>query len=105
MNLTSIHSVYLIGIGGIGMSALARWFKQNNYIVGGYDKTILGLRHVYVFEYGKIIKGTSLTREASTRTVKGKWLKGFDIIHQDDNNILNEDVKTDIATYTDSVRF
>jgi UDP-N-acetylmuramate--alanine ligase len=39
VNLKSIHSVYLIGIGGIGMSALARWFKQNNYIVGGYDKT------------------------------------------------------------------
>ncbi|ABG59988.1 UDP-N-acetylmuramate--L-alanine ligase [Cytophaga hutchinsonii] len=39
MNLTHIHSVYLIGIGGIGMSALARWFKQNNYNVGGYDKT------------------------------------------------------------------
>ncbi|WP_299251141.1 UDP-N-acetylmuramate--L-alanine ligase [uncultured Cytophaga sp.] len=39
MNLKSIHSVYLIGIGGIGMSALARWFKQNNYAVGGYDKT------------------------------------------------------------------
>lgn len=39
MNLRNIHSVYLIGIGGIGMSALARWFKQNNYTVGGYDKT------------------------------------------------------------------
>lgn len=39
MNLTNVHSVYLIGIGGIGMSALARWFKQNNYNVGGYDKT------------------------------------------------------------------
>jgi UDP-N-acetylmuramate--alanine ligase len=39
VNLKSIHSVYLIGIGGIGMSALARWFKQNNYTVGGYDKT------------------------------------------------------------------
>ncbi len=39
MNLKNIHSVYLIGIGGIGMSALARWFKQNNYTVGGYDKT------------------------------------------------------------------
>lgn len=39
MNISSVHSVYLIGIGGIGMSALARWFKQNNYTVGGYDKT------------------------------------------------------------------
>ncbi|MGN6646363.1 MAG: UDP-N-acetylmuramate--L-alanine ligase [Cytophaga sp.] len=39
MNLKNVHSIYLIGIGGIGMSALARWFKQNNYTVGGYDKT------------------------------------------------------------------
>ncbi len=39
MNINNVHSVYLVGIGGIGMSALARWFKQNNYVVGGYDKT------------------------------------------------------------------
>mgnify|MGYP006158509219 CR=1 FL=1 len=31
--------VYFIGIGGIGMSALARYFKQNGLTVGGYDKT------------------------------------------------------------------
>lgn len=39
MNISTVHSVYLIGIGGIGMSALARWFKQNGFAVGGYDKT------------------------------------------------------------------
>lgn len=32
-------NVYFIGIGGIGMSALARYFKQNGLNVGGYDKT------------------------------------------------------------------
>ena len=31
--------VYFIGIGGIGMSALARYFHQNGLTVGGYDKT------------------------------------------------------------------
>jgi len=31
--------VYFIGIGGIGMSALARYFNQNGLTVGGYDKT------------------------------------------------------------------
>ncbi len=30
--------VYLIGIGGIGMSALARWFNASGYDVAGYDK-------------------------------------------------------------------
>ena len=32
-------SVYFIGIGGIGMSALARYFHSKNYRVSGYDKT------------------------------------------------------------------
>jgi UDP-N-acetylmuramate--alanine ligase len=32
-------NVYFIGIGGIGMSALARYFNQNGLNVGGYDKT------------------------------------------------------------------
>lgn len=39
MNLKSIHNVYFIGIGGIGMSALARYFKFVNKNVAGYDKT------------------------------------------------------------------
>ncbi|MEN8224948.1 MAG: Mur ligase domain-containing protein, partial [Bacteroidota bacterium] len=33
------NTVYLIGIGGIGMSALARYFKQQNKEVSGYDRT------------------------------------------------------------------
>ena len=39
MNLNTIHNVYFIGIGGIGMSALARYFKANKKHVAGYDKT------------------------------------------------------------------
>ena len=39
MNLNNIHNVYLIGIGGIGMSALARYFYANKKQVAGYDKT------------------------------------------------------------------
>lgn len=39
MRLEQYHSVYFIGIGGIGMSALARWFNKNNYFVAGYDRT------------------------------------------------------------------
>ncbi len=36
-------NVYLIGIGGIGMSSLARHFKAEGCSVGGYDKTPSGL--------------------------------------------------------------
>ncbi len=39
MNLNQIHNVYFIGIGGIGMSALARFFKAIDKNVSGYDKT------------------------------------------------------------------
>ncbi|MDO5979831.1 UDP-N-acetylmuramate--L-alanine ligase [Flavivirga spongiicola] len=39
MNLNNIHNIYFIGIGGIGMSALARYFHANNKSVAGYDKT------------------------------------------------------------------
>lgn len=31
--------VFFVGIGGIGMSAIARWFHVNGYHTGGYDKT------------------------------------------------------------------
>jgi UDP-N-acetylmuramate--alanine ligase len=39
VDLNKIHSIYFIGIGGIGMSALARWFNANGYKVAGYDRT------------------------------------------------------------------
>ncbi|GGK42259.1 MULTISPECIES: UDP-N-acetylmuramate--L-alanine ligase [Flavobacteriaceae] len=39
MNLNNIHNVYFIGIGGIGMSAIAIYFKSNGKNVAGYDKT------------------------------------------------------------------
>jgi UDP-N-acetylmuramate--alanine ligase len=38
VNLKDIHSVYFIGIGGIGMSALARYFNFIGKEVAGYDK-------------------------------------------------------------------
>jgi UDP-N-acetylmuramate--alanine ligase len=39
MNLNHIHKIYFIGIGGIGMSALARYFMDMGKEVSGYDKT------------------------------------------------------------------
>ena len=39
MNLNNFHNIYFIGIGGIGMSALARYFVAKNKKVAGYDKT------------------------------------------------------------------
>lgn len=38
-NLSWKPQIYFLGIGGIGMSALARYFNAKGAIVGGYDKT------------------------------------------------------------------
>ncbi len=43
MNLNQIETVYFLGIGGIGMSALARYFKSLGKEVSGYDKTSTNL--------------------------------------------------------------
>jgi len=37
------HIIYFLGIGGIGMSALARYFKAKGYQVHGYDRTSTSL--------------------------------------------------------------
>jgi UDP-N-acetylmuramate--alanine ligase len=39
VDIKKIKKVYLLGIGGIGMSALARFFKAKGAQVSGYDKT------------------------------------------------------------------
>ncbi len=39
INLNNIQSVYFVGAGGIGMSALVRYFLAKGMNVGGYDKT------------------------------------------------------------------
>jgi UDP-N-acetylmuramate--alanine ligase len=39
VNLDKTNNIYLLGIGGIGMSALARYFKNAGKNVAGYDKT------------------------------------------------------------------
>lgn len=45
MVLDNYNSVYFLGIGGIGMSALARWFHKGGMKVSGYDKTPTPLTH------------------------------------------------------------
>ncbi len=39
MNVKAIKRVYFVGIGGIGMSALARFFVAQGAVVSGYDRT------------------------------------------------------------------
>lgn len=81
MNLKEIHNVYFIGIGGIGMSALARYFHAIKKQVGGYDKT-----------------ATKLTTELQS--------KGIAIHFEDDVNLIAEDFKNKnntLVVYTPAI--
>ena len=59
-----IHSIFFLGIGGIGMSALARYFHHYGYAVCGYDRT-----------------ASALTKELEK--------EGINIIYEDDPSVLN----------------
>lgn len=50
MNIDQVKHVYLIGIGGIGMSGLARYFKRLGCAVAGYDRTETELTRALVNE-------------------------------------------------------
>src|ERR1051325_6332895 len=73
MNLSSIKKVAFVGIGGIGMSALARFFMQRGAEVRGYDRA-----------------ETELTRQLST--------EGAAIHYTDDEALLWEDAELVIYT-------
>lgn len=76
MDLTKIHSIYFIGIGGIGMSALARHF---NYL-------------------GKTVTGFDRTQTALTRTLESE---GMMIYYQPDPTHIPIDV--DLVIYTPAI--
>jgi UDP-N-acetylmuramate--alanine ligase len=81
VELKDIHNVYFLGIGGIGMSALARWFNANGFVVAGYDKTPTALT-------------ASLEKE------------GIVIHFEDDMNAVSGDFKnreTTLVVYTPAV--
>lgn len=50
MDVRALNNVYFVGIGGIGMSALARFFREQGAIVNGYDKTETELTRQLVSE-------------------------------------------------------
>ena len=50
IEINNIKKIYFIGIGGIGMSALARYFKFHGKDVSGYDKTETSLTQELVKE-------------------------------------------------------
>ncbi len=77
MRFDSLKYVYLIGIGGIGMSGLARYFKSLGIYVGGYDKT-----------------PSVLTREMES--------EGIEIHYEDNVALINKEI-INHTSYTDTL--
>lgn len=77
MNIEQLKNIYLIGIGGIGMSALARYFRQKGLKVSGYDRT-----------------PTALTRQLQK--------EGIEIVFEDDDSAV--DKAADLVIYTPAVK-
>lgn len=66
IQLSDIKQVYFIGIGGIGMSAIARFFNEKGVKVSGYDKTV-----------------TSLTSQLEAEGIKVHYKEDVDSIPKD----------------------
>ena len=49
--------IFFLGIGGIGMSALARYYKHEGYTVAGYDRTPSDLTQALENEGIEIVYG------------------------------------------------
>ena len=73
-----MKKVYFIGIGGIGMSALARWFKFKGYAVAGYDRT-----------------PSDLTRELEA--------EGIPVHYEDRPELIPTDVENTLVVYTPAI--
>lgn len=76
MQLANIKRIYFLGIGGIGMSALARYFNSRGLAVSGYDRT-----------------ATPLTRQLEKEGIA---------VHYEDNTALI-DKAADLVVYTPAI--
>ena len=72
------NKIYFIGIGGIGMSAIARYYKFKGYEVSGYDRTPSELT-------GKLIE------------------EGIGVHYTDDVSFIPKDVESTLVVYTPAV--
>lgn len=74
-----MKNVYFIGIGGIGMSAIARYYNHAGYKVSGYDKT-------------------------ASKLTKALEDEGIEIHFTDNINAIPKDVENTLVIYTPAVK-
>lgn len=73
-----MKNIYFIGIGGIGMSAIARYYNAKGFKVSGYDKTPSPLTHALESE-------------------------GIDVHYTDDTSYIPKDVDATLVVYTPAI--
>lgn len=76
--MSRYSKIYFIGIGGIGMSAIARYYKFKGYPVAGYDKTPSELTQ-------------ALEKE------------GIDVHYKDDIDYIPKDTSSTLVVYTPAI--
>jgi len=88
VSLRKINNVYFVGIGGIGMSALARYFKAIGKNVMGYDKTQTVLTNNLESEGIKVIFNDVISEIPETYTNRDTTLVVFTPAIPNSNKIL-----------------
>ena len=73
-----MNHIYFIGIGGIGMSAIARYYNAKGYKVSGYDKTPSPLTHALESE-------------------------GIEVHYEDNIDFVPKDVENTLVVYTPAI--
>ncbi len=99
MNLEQVNKVYFLGIGGIGMSALARYFMHKNIPVFGYDKTPSPLTQKLIEEGAEIIFNDSLELLPDGLADKNDVLYIFTPAIPENNSIFQYFKKQNIRLY------
>ena len=65
-SLETYQNFYFVGIGGIGMSALARYFQASGKTVLGYDKTLTKLTSALILEGMDVVFEDVVTEKIKT---------------------------------------
>lgn len=76
--MAEYRNIYFIGIGGIGMSAIARYYNAKGFRVSGYDKTPSPLTHALENE-------------------------GIEVHYEDNTSYVPKDIETTLVVYTPAI--